>query len=75
VILEARNQELATEQLELARERYRVGVGTFLELQDAETTKARADRAHLAAMYNFHEALAALETAVGRNLKQVSEAR
>lgn len=75
VTLEARNQELATEQLELARERYRVGVGTFLELQDAETTKARADRAHLAALYNFHEALAALESAVGRNLKQVSEAR
>jgi outer membrane protein TolC len=75
VALEARNQELATEQLELARERYRVGVGTFLELQDAETTRARADRAHLAALYNFHEALAALESAVGRNLKQVSENR
>lgn len=75
VELEARNQELATEQLELARERYRVGVGTFLELQDAETTKARADRAQLTALYNFHEALAALEVAVGRNLKQVSEAR
>jgi len=75
VTLEARNQELATEQLELARERYRVGVGTFLELQDAETTKARADRAHLAALYNFHEALAALESAVGRNLRQGSEAR
>jgi outer membrane protein len=75
VALEDRNQELATEQLELARERYRVGVGTFLELQDAETTKARADRAHLAAMYNFHEALAALESAVGRNLRQGSEAQ
>jgi outer membrane protein len=75
VALEARNQELATEQLELARERYRVGVGTFLELQDAETTKARADRAQLAAQYNYHEALAALEAAVGRTLKQVSEAR
>lgn len=75
VELEGRNQELATEQLELARERYRVGVGTFLELQDAETTKARADRAHLAALYNFHEALAALESAVGRNLRQGSEAR
>lgn len=75
VELEARNQELATEQLELARERYRVGVGTFLELQDAETTKARADRANLAAVYNFHEALAALEAAVGRTLRQVSEAR
>ena len=70
VALEERNRELAGEQLELARERYRVGVTNFIELQDAETTKARADRAHLAALYNFHEALAALEAAVGRNLRQ-----
>ena len=75
VELQARNQELATEQLELARERYRLGVGTFLELQDAETTKARADRAQLQAVYDFHQALAALEAAVGRPLKQVAEAR
>jgi outer membrane protein len=66
--LEARNAELATEQLALARERYRVGVASFIELQDAETLKARADRAHLAAVYQFHENLAALEAAVGRPL-------
>jgi outer membrane protein len=75
VALEERNRELAGEQLELARERYRVGVTNFIELQDAETTKARADRAYLAALYNFHEALAALEAAVGRNLRQGTEAR
>jgi outer membrane protein len=66
--LEARNAELATEQLALARERYRVGVASFIELQDAETLKARADRAHLQAIYQFHENLAALEAAVGRPL-------
>jgi outer membrane protein len=75
VALEERNRELAGEQLELARERYRVGVTNFIELQDAETIKARADRAHLAALYNFHEALAALEAAVGRNLRQATETR
>jgi outer membrane protein len=66
--LEARNAELATEQLALARERYRVGVASFIELQDAETLKARADRAQLQAVYQFHENLAALEAAVGRPL-------
>jgi outer membrane protein len=68
--LEARNAELAGEQLELARERYRVGAASFLELQDAETARARADRAQLTALYQFHENLAALEAAVGRPLMQ-----
>jgi outer membrane protein len=68
--LEARNAELAGRQLELARERYRVGVASFLELQDAETAQARADRAQLAAIYQFHESLAALQAAVGRPLMQ-----
>jgi outer membrane protein len=66
--LEARNAELAVEQLELARERYRVGAASYVELQEAETLKARADRAYLSALYQFHESLAALEAAVGRPL-------
>ncbi|HEX7117332.1 MAG TPA: TolC family protein [Longimicrobiales bacterium] len=69
VTLESRNRELAGEQLELARERYRVGAITFVDLTDAETRKSRADRAYLNAVYAFHEALAALETAVGQNLR------
>ncbi len=69
VALEARNRALADEQLALERERYRVGVATFVELQEAETLKARADRDYLAALYAFHENLAALEAAVGRTLR------
>ena len=69
VALEARNRELADDQLKLARERYRVGVASFLELQDAATIKARAEQAYLAAVYSYHESMAALETAVGRTLK------
>jgi outer membrane protein len=69
VTLETRNRELADEQLRLARERYRVGAASFLELQDAVTIKARADRAYLIAVYLFHESMAALETAVGRKLR------
>jgi outer membrane protein len=71
VELEQRNRELADEQLRLARERYRLGVSSFLDLQEAETAKARADRAHLTAIYAYHEALAALEAAVGRPLREI----
>lgn len=69
VALEQRNQELAEDQLRLARERYRVGVASFLELQDAATIKARAEQAYLNAVYSFHDSMAALENAVGRKLK------
>jgi outer membrane protein len=73
--LEAVNAELASQQLTLARERYRVGASSYVELQEAETLKARADRAHLSALYQFHESLAALEAAVGRSLTQPAETR
>lgn len=73
VDLEEANLQLADEQLELARERYRVGVASFLELQEAETLKARADRAYLNALYSFHEGIAALEAAVGQPLRRTGE--
>lgn len=66
--LEERNRSLAEAQLRLARERYRVGATSFLELMEAETVMARADRAYLLAIYAFQEALAALEAAVGQDL-------
>lgn len=66
--LEQRNHALAEDQLRLARERYRVGATSFLELTEAETVMARADRAYLLAIYAFQEALAALEAAVGQDL-------
>lgn len=75
VALELRNSELANEQLGLARERYRLGAASYIELQEAETLKARADRAYLIVLYTFHEAVAALETAVGRNLRPAGETR
>ncbi|HEX7049896.1 MAG TPA: TolC family protein [Longimicrobiales bacterium] len=68
-MLEEKNAATAAEQLRLARERYRLGVATFVELSQAETQKAEADRARLDAVYGFHEALAALEAAVGRRLR------
>lgn len=68
VQIEARNQQLANQQLELARERYRLGALSYIDLSESTTLKARADRAYLASVYSFHQALAALEAAVGRPL-------
>jgi outer membrane protein len=72
VELEARNRVLAEEQHELARERYRLGATSFLELKEAETLRARVERAYLDARYAHHEALAALETTIGERLNDVA---
>ena len=66
VAIEERNREVAEEQLALARERYRLGAAAFLELLEAETSMATAERDYLNAVYNFHDAIAAMEAAVGR---------
>lgn len=75
VTLEERNKELAGDQLLLARERYSVGAISFVELLDAETMKARADRAYVDAVYSYHQSLAALEAAVGQPLNTLEEER
>ena len=75
VDLEKRNRDLADDQLRLARERYRVGVASFIELRDAEMIKSRADRSYLIAVYAFYENIAALETAVVRNLRNAGQGR
>lgn len=67
--LEERNAAAAGEQLDLARERYRLGAGSILELTQAQAQKTSADQRHLVAVYSFHEGLAELEAAVGRRLR------
>jgi outer membrane protein len=69
VALEERNAATAAEQLELAQERYRLGLGSILELSQAQEGAARADQALLAARYAFFDNLAALESAVGGPLR------
>ncbi|HUE76613.1 MAG TPA: TolC family protein, partial [Longimicrobiales bacterium] len=69
VEIEETNRVVAQEQLDMARERYRVGLDSFVQLTEAETLKSEADQAYLAAVYTFHEALAELESAVGQSLR------
>ena len=68
-LIEEENQIWADEQLRLAQERYRLGAATFLELVEAETVKAQADRDRIAAIFTYHDALASLQALVGTNLR------
>lgn len=67
--IEQRNQAVAAEQLRLATEQYRVGSASFLDLVEAETVKAQADRERIAAIYTYHDLLANLEALVGARLR------
>ncbi len=68
-LIEDENQVWADEQLRLAQERYRLGLATFLELVEAETVKAGADRDRIAAIFAYHDSLASLESVVGTSLR------
>jgi outer membrane protein len=63
------NRTAAREQLQLARERYQVGSGTFFELLDAQLAQLTAEFEYVNAVYDYHKAVAALEAAVGRPLR------
>lgn len=68
-LIEERNQALADEQLRLAQERYRLGFSNFIDLVEAETVKARADRERIVAVFIYHDAVADLEAVVGMPLR------
>jgi outer membrane protein len=68
-LIEERNQVVADEQLRLAQEQYRLGLVSFLELVEAETVKAQADRERVQAVFAYHDAVAELEYLVGSSLR------
>lgn len=68
-LLEERNVALAEQQLRLARERYQLGAITFVELMDAQTVKAQADRDLTAAIFAYHDTVTNLEALVGSPLR------
>lgn len=52
------------ENLELADGRYYVGIGDYIELQDAKVNYNNAQQAYVEAVYNYNVARAALEQAI-----------
>jgi len=69
VIIEERNREMAREQLDFIQERYRLGAAALLELLDAQSSAAAAERDHLNAVFEFHRALVELERVSGLPLR------
>lgn len=61
--------ESATEELRLAEERFRQGAANAVEVTDAQTNLAQAERDLIEAVFNFHQSLAALEALVGEPLR------
>ena len=67
--LEERNRELAQQQLNLARERYRLGATTFVELVNAQTLFAQADADRTMSIFTYHDTVTNLEALVGASLR------
>jgi outer membrane protein len=67
--LQARVRATAGEELRLAQEQYRSGLATSVEVTDAQTNLGEAERAEIAAVYDYHQSLAALEALVGTSLR------
>jgi outer membrane protein len=69
VELQEQNAAKAREELRLAEERYRVGAASYLDLNDARASFERAEGDRITAIFEYHKAFAALESAVGRSLR------
>ena len=55
----------AKESYDLAVGRYKVGVGNYIEVKDAETSHSRAELAHIEAVFDYNLAVAKLKNAMG----------
>lgn len=69
VALQEQTALKAREELAFTEERYRVGAVTFLDVTTSRDAYGRAENARINAIYDYHKAFAALESAVGRPLR------
>ena len=69
VALQEQNATKAKEELSYAEERYKVGISTFLDVTTSRGTYEQALIDRVNAIYDYHKAFAALESAVGRPLR------
>ncbi len=67
--LQESNSVAAREALQLAEERYRVGLNSLVDLQQARSDYETAEAGRINAVFEFHRAFAALESSVGRSLR------
>jgi outer membrane protein len=69
VTLQESNAAKARQELKLVADRYRIGATTFVDLTEARATFERAESDRITAVYDYHKAFAALESAVGHPLR------
>jgi outer membrane protein len=69
VELQEQNAEKAKQELKLVQDRFRIGATTFVDLTEARATYERAESDRINAVYDYHKAFAALESAVGHPLR------
>ncbi|MBK6306425.1 MAG: TolC family protein [Gemmatimonadetes bacterium] len=69
VRLQEQNTVAAREALSLSQERFRVGANTFVDVTQSRSDFERAETDRINAIYDYHKAFAALESAVGRPLR------
>jgi outer membrane protein len=67
--LQEQNAEKAKQELKLVQDRFRIGATTFVDLTEARATYERAESDRINAVYDYHKAFAALESAVGHPLR------
>lgn len=67
--LQEQNAEKAKQELKLVQDRYRIGATTFVDVSEARATYERAESDRINAVYDYHKAFAALESAVGHPLR------
>jgi outer membrane protein len=65
----ARVADAAGEGLEMARERFRLGLSNSLAVADAQAQLSQAEQEQTDAVFDFHRALARLEALVGQPLR------
>ena len=60
------SQQQAQENYDLAVGRYKVGVGNYIEVKDAETTLSNAKLSYIGAVFDYNLAIADLQRAMGK---------
>jgi len=58
----------ARENAALAGGRYRTGIGSFIEVTDAQASRSSAEASHVQTLYSYKTAVAALERATSKDL-------
>jgi outer membrane protein len=69
VTLQEENSAKAKQELQFVQDQYAVGLSTFVDLTTSRAAYAQAENDRINAAYNYHKAVAALESAVGRPLR------